>query len=107
LINQHIGSVIRKGTGLNTELEERTKSVKTIWVNLAISPRYDRNGKLMGLMGIGENITERKLMQVQLNHAQRMESVGQMAAGIAHEINTPLQYIGAVDEICMYKWSLS
>ena len=45
-------------------------------------------------MGIGENINERKKLQVQLNHAQKMESIGQMAAGIAHEINSPLQYIG-------------
>lgn len=94
LVNQHIASVVKNGTGLNTEIEEKTKSGETIWVNLAISPRFDRNGKLIGLMGIGENITERKSMQVQLNHSQRMESVGQMAAGIAHEINTPLQYIG-------------
>jgi PAS domain S-box-containing protein len=94
IINQHIESVVKKGTELNTEVEEKTKTGETIWVNLAISPRYDRNRKLIGLMGIGENITERKSMQVQLNHAQRMESVGQMAAGIAHEINTPLQFIG-------------
>jgi PAS domain S-box-containing protein len=94
VIGDHIEAVIQNGTGLISEVEEKTKSGKTIWVNLAISPRFDGNGTLMGLMGIGENITERKLMQVQLNHAQKMESIGQMAAGIAHEINTPLQYIG-------------
>lgn len=94
IISNHIKSVMKNGNGLISEIEERTKSGKTIWVNLAISPQYDGNGKLMGLMGIGENVTERKLMQVQLNHAQKMESIGQMAAGIAHEINTPLQYIG-------------
>ncbi len=94
IISSHIKSVIQNGNGLVSEIEERTKSGETIWVNLAISPQFDGNGKLMGLMGIGENVTERKLMQVQLNHAQKMESIGQMAAGIAHEINTPLQYIG-------------
>ena len=94
IINQNIASVFKTGTGLNTEIEEKTKSGEIIWVNLAISPKFDGNGNLMGLMGIGENITEGKSMQVQLNNCQRMESVGQMAAGIAHEINTPLQYIG-------------
>lgn len=39
-------------------------------------------------------ITERKLLESQLVHAQKMESIGQLAAGIAHEINTPIQYIG-------------
>ncbi len=33
-------------------------------------------------------------MEVTLRHAQKMESIGQLAAGIAHEINTPIQYIG-------------
>ncbi len=41
-----------------------------------------------------QDISERKLMQTQLNHAQKMESIGQLAAGIAHEINTPMQFIG-------------
>lgn len=39
-------------------------------------------------------ITERKLLENQLVQAQKLESIGQLAAGIAHEINTPIQYIG-------------
>jgi signal transduction histidine kinase len=37
---------------------------------------------------------KRSLMELQLRHAQKLESIGQLAAGIAHEINTPTQYIG-------------
>lgn len=43
---------------------------------------------------IGTDITERKALEHQLGHAQRMESIGQLAAGVAHEINTPIQYVG-------------
>ncbi|MHB8635937.1 MAG: two-component system sensor histidine kinase NtrB [Fimbriimonadaceae bacterium] len=40
------------------------------------------------------DITERKHLETQLSQAQKLESIGQLAAGIAHEINTPTQYIG-------------
>ena len=40
------------------------------------------------------DITQRKLAQIEQTHSQKMESIGQLSAGIAHEINTPMQYVG-------------
>lgn len=43
---------------------------------------------------LGTDLRERHQAELELRHAQKLESVGQLAAGIAHEINTPMQFIG-------------
>ncbi len=53
----------------------------------------DEEGEML-IDGSLEDITEQKHLEAQLRHAQKMESIGQLAAGIAHEINTPTQYVG-------------
>lgn len=49
---------------------------------------------LAGCLLFGADVTARKAMQSQLAHAQKLEAIGLLAAGIAHEINTPTQFVG-------------
>jgi len=51
------------------------------------------DGGVEYILGISTDLTKRKVLEGQLQHAQKMESIGQLAAGIAHEINTPTQYV--------------
>ena len=51
-------------------------------------------GEITHFIAIKYDITEQRNLQTQLNHAQKLEAIGQLAAGIAHEINTPTQYVG-------------
>lgn len=70
-------------------------------VEVTAIPYYDDDGTtLLGSVHIVRDINERKMMEVEREkmqierlHTQKLESVGQLAAGIAHEINTPVQFV--------------
>jgi signal transduction histidine kinase len=62
-------------------------------VALTINRTETRGDEDGGVVLVGTDITARKAMEAQLMLAQKMESIGQLAAGIAHEINTPTQYV--------------
>ncbi|MBU1564732.1 MAG: response regulator [Proteobacteria bacterium] len=61
---------------------------------IVTSPIFDQNGDIYAGISLYEDITERLAMESNLRQAQKLESVGQLAAGIAHEINSPIQFIG-------------
>lgn len=59
-----------------------------------ISLKRGANGEPTGFVTISRDVTERKRLELDVRQAHRLEAVGQLAAGIAHEINTPIQYLG-------------
>ncbi|MCA9230214.1 MAG: PAS domain S-box protein [Planctomycetales bacterium] len=87
---QHLIQV--RSEGKRVETKARTLDGDEISVEVSISPM--REGSSFVLNAFIHDITSRKQLQAQLTHAQKLESVGQLSAGIAHEINTPTQYVG-------------
>jgi PAS domain S-box-containing protein len=83
----------RIGGVKNFECEVFCKDGGKIWLSLSIRAIRE-NERVARYEGMCQEISERKHLQEQLLQAQKLESVGQLAAGIAHEINTPIQYIG-------------
>ncbi len=64
------------------------------FLGLTINPVIGKEKKQLSILVFGADITERKILEAQLGAAQKLEAIGQLASGIAHEINTPTQYIG-------------
>ncbi|MGD9151758.1 MAG: PAS domain S-box protein, partial [Desulfobacterales bacterium] len=71
----------------NTDGEDR-------YLGLSITPFKGENERISGLTVIGADITDRIKFEAQMHQSQKMEAIGQLAAGIAHEINTPTQFVG-------------
>jgi PAS domain S-box-containing protein len=77
----------------NFEFEALRRNGDKFWISMnAVAIR--ENGVIVRYEGMIQDITERNALRDQLLQAQKLESIGQLAAGIAHEINTPTQYIG-------------
>ncbi len=63
------------------------------FLGLSVKPIVAGEGHTDGLLITGADVTERKCLEEQLRQAHKLEAIGQLAAGVAHEINTPTQYV--------------
>jgi PAS domain S-box-containing protein len=62
-------------------------------VNYTVAPIYDGHGHISGAVAVIQDLTEQRRAQQQIAVADRLSSLGAVAAGIAHEINNPLTYV--------------
>ncbi len=86
-------SVLRTGE-LQCEYRMTARDGRTVWVRQQGSVIHEDRDELRLLQGYLQDVSEERRLEEQLRIAQKLESVGQLAAGIAHEINTPIQFIG-------------
>ena len=75
------------------EMQQATKSGKSIIVECRLTLVTDEDGNPKSILAVTSDITEKKRFEAQLLRAQRMESIGTLAGGIAHDLNNVLQPI--------------
>ncbi len=84
--------VLEQGERLEAEEETlilgETRTVRTVK-----TPMRDEQGKIRGVLGIYWDVTDQRLLESQLRHAARMEAVGQLAGGLAHDFNNMLTIV--------------
>ena len=96
LLGQGVTDVLR-----DMEVTDCAKDGMPVEVSGTSAPIRDNDGRTVGISLILRDVgdrkrleAERQQMELELRMSQKLEAVGQLAAGIAHEINTPVQFIG-------------
>jgi two-component system NtrC family sensor kinase len=72
------------------EIQIKSKYGREIPVSLTCAPLEDNDGELAGMIGIFRDISELKTLRGQLMQSEKLVIMGQLAAGVAHEINNPI-----------------
>jgi PAS domain S-box-containing protein len=95
-----IGRAMERGTRLDFEFRIVLGDGRVRWIANRGRVRLGPGGKVIGLTGVTSDVTDRRATEQQLRQAQRMESIGRLAGGVAHEANNQMSVIiGATEFI--------
>jgi two-component system, NtrC family, sensor kinase len=97
ILEDEFTDVFRSGEIVRMEQESWFDGQRKVWKISKIPMRVD-NAEVTHVITVGEDVTEQKKMNEAVIHAEKLASIGRLAAGVVHEINNPLATIAACAE---------
>ncbi len=107
LMNQLISKLLNGDVISNHEARRRTKDGREIIISMTISPLRNAHGEIIGFSKICKDITEIKKTEERLILTERLSSLGELTAGVAHELRNPLAGIKINTQILLRNKDLS
>jgi PAS domain S-box-containing protein len=104
-VSKKMGSVAALGKSVRLEdLEFRDAAGQVRCLGATVHPIRGEQGQHRGFVFLGVDTSQRKQLQEQLRLAQKLEAIGELSAGVAHEINTPIQFVGDNIRFLLESW---
>ncbi len=100
-VSARITEHLQRGEDVRAELVHYTKDGREYWVELVIVPVINDLGEHTHWVSVHRNVSERKVLEEQLFQAQKMEAVGRLAGGVAHDFNNVLTAISGFSELLL------
>ncbi len=100
-LDEYYKVILSRGYVEDLEVDFKRADGTVVNILLSANAVYNDDGEFTGCEGIAKDLTRVKTMMAQLASSEKMASVGQMAAGVAHEINTPLGVILGYSQLLM------
>ena len=90
---ESVRRVLEDGGDLDYEFRSCLPDGRTRWISDQGEIRRDESGRPVYLTGVCTDVTERRVAEERLRQAHRMESVGRLAGGVAHEANNQMSVV--------------
>jgi PAS domain S-box-containing protein len=94
-------AVLAAGRKWSGELHTRRRDGREVWEFVQISPIRNQLEETIYLLCLREDISERKVLEDQLRQAQKMDSLGTLASGVAHDFNNIISIVRGFSELAM------